>query len=71
MANKKYELYKDDILVHSFEAAGHISDLGMEGTVSPYGVSLEDQSKIDRYVSPCVQPPDGRRGPLYKVNPPR
>ncbi len=67
---KKYELYKDDILVLTFEADGHISDLGMEGTVSPYGVSPEDQDKIERYVSPYVQPPDGRRGPLYKINPP-
>jgi len=68
---KRYKLYgKDDATpVMTFQAKGHVRDLGLTNTISLYGVSAKDQSEIDKYVSPSVQPPNERRGRLYKILP--
>lgn len=62
-----YELYENDKRVMTFEAKGHVRDFGLPDTISPYGVSARDEAEIDKYVSPSVQPPNERRGKLYKL----
>lgn len=62
-----YELYENDKPVVTFEAEGHVRDFGLPDSISLYGVSSKDKVEIDKYISPTVQPPNEKRGKLYKI----